>query len=226
MIVRLRGVSAEKNVAIVMHGGYLDSRATQQFVGVSARRAPHGIEDYPQICLANDVEIDSLTQALQVGRLGIDRVVRCRRVGATFGSGGTIPGDDFGFDFLRDFRQGRASVGSRKLDSVIFGRIVGGGEINDPIRLVVDYGVRKGRRGGGFGDHQRRDSVSGQDFRGHRAERLTQKAWIASHDHARPLRLLRSYVSGDATHGAPHVGEGEVFGHHCPPTRCAKLDLR
>ena len=90
----------------------------------------------------------------------------------------------------------------------------------------MNDGVGKGRSGGSLGNDQGRDPVRRQDFRGHRAERFPEKARIASHDHPRALRLLRGDIAGDPAYGAPHVGECEFFRHHCPPTRCPKLDLR
>ena len=101
-----------------------------------------------------------------------------------------------------------------------------GGEINDSICLVVNYSVGKCRSRGGLGNYKRRDSVRRQDFRRHRAESLTEKPRIASHNHACAQRLLRSDVAGDPAHGALHIGKGELFGHDRPPTRRAKLDLR
>jgi hypothetical protein len=42
-----------------------------------------------------------------------------------------------------------------------------GCEMDDAIGLIVDDRMGQRWGGGGFGDHQRRDSVCGQDFRRH-----------------------------------------------------------
>ena len=66
MIVRLRRMPAEQHVAIIMHGRDLQARAAQQFVRISASRAPHRIKRDPQIRLANHFQIDNLSQPLQI----------------------------------------------------------------------------------------------------------------------------------------------------------------
>ena len=114
----------------------------------------------------------------------------------------TIAGDNFRFNLLRDVRQRGTAVGRGEFDSVVFRRIVRGGEIDHAVRFVVDYGMGKRRSGRGFGDHQRRDSVRRQNLRRHRAESFAQKPRIASHDDPRPLRLLRCHVARDPAHGA------------------------
>jgi len=75
VIVGFRGVSAEQNVATVVHRGHLQPGTAKQFVRVSASRARHGIEDYAQVRFANRAEVDDFTQTFQVGRLGIERSV-------------------------------------------------------------------------------------------------------------------------------------------------------
>ena len=112
MIVGFGSMSAEQDVAIVMHCSDLQAGAAQHFVGVSASRAPHGIEDHSQTCLANHIEIDDFTQAFHVGGLGIDGLVCRRSCGTTFGGGSSISRDNFRLDLFRDLGQGRTTVGS------------------------------------------------------------------------------------------------------------------
>jgi hypothetical protein len=81
--------------------------------------------------------------------------------------GSSIARNDFSFDLLRDFGKRRATVGGRELDAAVFWRIMRGCEMDDAIGLIVDDRMGQRWGGGGFGDHQRRDSVCGQDFRRH-----------------------------------------------------------
>ena len=72
MVVRLGGVSAEQNIARIVHGRNLHAGGAQQFVGVSARCAKHGIEHDFQSRLAHCIQIDCLPQPRQIIRLGIE----------------------------------------------------------------------------------------------------------------------------------------------------------
>ncbi len=95
-----------------------------------------------------------------------------------------------------------------------------------PSALLLNDGMGKRRSGRGLGDHQRHDSVRGENFRRHGTECLAQEPRIASHDHPRALAASAMPRTGDPAHRAPHVGKGEFLGHDRAPTRSAKLDLR
>src|SRR5260370_22159371 len=60
------------------------------------------------------------------------------------------------------------------------------------------------------------------------AESFAQKARITADNDfdSCPIRFLRRHVTRDAVHGPLDIGKCELFGHHGPPSRCAKLDLR
>ena len=73
MIVRLGGVSAEQNVAAIVHGRNL-ARLRRAAIRRSIRALlpKHGIEHDLQSRLADGVQIDHFPQARQVIRLGIE----------------------------------------------------------------------------------------------------------------------------------------------------------
>ncbi len=110
MIVGLRRMSAEQHVAIVMHRRDLHAGAAQQFVGVSPRRTPHGVEGHPQSGLLDDVEIDDFAQTLQIRGLRIEHCLGQTGVGGfrRRWQSAVIPGSDLRFDPLRHFGQRRA----------------------------------------------------------------------------------------------------------------------
>ena len=49
---------------------------------------------------------------------------------------------------------------------------------------------------------------------------------IAPDDDFCPTRFLRRHVARNAVHSPVHIRKRELLGHHRPPSRCAKLDLR
>ena len=197
MIVRFGSVSAEKYVAIVVHGRHLDSRASKQFVGVSARRAPHGIEHHPQVCFSNDLEIDNLAKPFQVCGLWIERSGRSRLRSRPWQTAALSPATISASIFFVTSGKSRTSVGRGKLDSVIFRRIVRRGEIDHSIRLVVDYGVAKCRE-----SERARATTSGvipcADKISAAIEQNVspEKTRIASHDDASALSAFAKPRSG------------------------------
>ena len=60
MIVRLRGITAEENIARIVHRRHLDAGFAQQRIRVSARRSPEGIKDNLQPCLLDCRKLDQL----------------------------------------------------------------------------------------------------------------------------------------------------------------------
>jgi len=74
VIVRFRGVTAEKYVACVVDGGHLDSSLAQGRIRLTARGAPHGIENNLNAGFPDGVEIDDFAQA--------DRYMRADRSSA------------------------------------------------------------------------------------------------------------------------------------------------
>src|SRR5579863_3448664 len=225
MIVGLGGVSAKQHVSVVMYSCNLDSGLKQELVRIASSRAPHGIETNFQAGFADHIQIDNFSEPLQIARFDVERFAggtgRLFRNCRVF----AVSSFDLGFNFFRNFRQGWAAIGSRELDSVVLWRIVGGGEIDYAIRMVLCYRVCESRSGRGFRHQHRCDSVSLQNLGGHGTESFAQKTRIATDNYFRSLRLLGGDIAGNAAHGAPYVGKGELLGHHGAPTRGAKLDL-
>ena len=142
-----------------------------------------------------------------------------------FGNGGVagLEGGDGGFNLFGDFGQGGRAVVGGELDSVVFGGIVGGGEVDGAGGFEGADGIGDGWRGGGVGDDDGGDAGGGEDAGGFGHEGLAEEAGIAADEHAVGLGLGFD-VGGDAGDGQADVGHGELFGYDRAPTGCAELD--
>src|SRR6187200_1085827 len=80
MIVGLRGMTAEEDVAVVMNRFHFDTCFGQQRVGITSRSAPERIEPNAQSCLLDHGEIDQLFQSVEIHPAGIKRLRRYFRI--------------------------------------------------------------------------------------------------------------------------------------------------
>jgi len=103
------------------------------------------------------------------------------RPAAGLGCGFRFELRDLIFDFFRYLGQSRRAIRRRKLDSVIFRRIVRSGEIDGAIGFQTHDGMRNGRRGRRLGDQQCLDAMCGQYPGSHRRQIFPQKTRIAAH---------------------------------------------
>ncbi len=136
MIARLRRMAAEKHIAIVMYGGYIDASARAVLRWYSlATRPRRDREDNVQICLLDRFKVDDLCQPLEIAPLDVDlfelRLALLRFSGQLPDVSAAIQR----FDFARGLRQSRRTVGRRELDAVAFRRIMRSGKIDRSIGL-------------------------------------------------------------------------------------------
>ena len=148
----------------------------------------------------------------------------CRRFPRT-GRFAAIEQRDLSLDCVGHFGKGRRSIGSREFDSIVFGRIVGGGNVDGAVRTFVYHcvGNRRGRRS--LRDQQWRDAMSRKDLGGQGAEGFSQETGIAPNDDPRAARLLRGHVPGDPMNGSPYIGKSKLICHDCAPPGGSELYL-
>ena len=120
---------------------------------------------------------------------------------------------------------GRA-VWGRKLDALVLRRIVRSRKIDRAIGFGFDHCVGYSGCWCGLCDHQRRDTITGQDIGGNRAESFAEEARIAADDYPSSIRFLRRHVARDAVYRPMNIGGGKFFGHHGSPSGSAKPHLR
>src|SRR5438309_1446848 len=124
MVIRFGSVPAKQHVTVIVNGADLDARTAQQRIGISSRRAPHGVESYPQVSFADHAEIHDLTRTLQIGGPGVERLFDRSALAAHGGATCWLPRlvarRNFRFNSFCNLRQGWTTVGRRELDSVVF----------------------------------------------------------------------------------------------------------
>src|SRR6185312_784645 len=136
---------------------------------------------------------------------------------------GGVDLDDCSFNLAGDFGQGRRAVRRGKFNSVVFRRIMRGGEIDGAGQPESAHRIGNRRGGGGFGNYDRGNGRGREHARGFIHKTLTQEARIAPDQD--PMRAwLRPDVSCDTRNGAPDIGHREFVGHDSPPAGRAKFD--
>ena len=214
---RLRRMTAEEHIAVVVNRFDRDAGLAQNTGGVAASRSPEGIVDHFDARLGDGLQIHQFGQPLQECRLHIGRLEAAfRRWGRRNRRAVDLQRQNCCLNLLGHDRQRRATVGGRILDAVVLRRIVRGGKVDGPGGLHLAHRVGDGRRGRGLGNHNRSNASRGQTARRHVHKALAQKARIAPHQHAMRLRK-RLHVGGNPGHRQLDIGHGKLVGYNRPP---------
>ncbi len=110
-----------------------------------------------------------------------------------------------------------------ELDAVVFGRIVGRGEVDGAGGFEFAHGIGDGGGGRGLGNDDGGDAGAGENGGGFGDEALAEEAGVAADEHAVGLGLGFD-VGGDAGDGEADIGYGEFIGDDGAPAGGAKFD--
>ena len=116
----------------------LDARLEQEVVEVVAGSAVQRVDRDAHPALSDDVEIDLVSQLAEVSVFGVDGLDQLALFVDVDLLVRLLERVNLALDLLRDFGQRRRAVGSREFQSVVFGRIVRGGEVDRAHRLAAD----------------------------------------------------------------------------------------
>ena len=214
MIVRLRSMPAKQHIAIIVHRRRFHAVLPQNVAAIAPRRAPEGVEDHLDPGLFYRRKIHQLRQALEVIGFYVDplELLLDLRSGRN-----TVPqGNNLCLNLLGNLGKRRSSIRRRKFDPVVLRRIMRCRKVDRPVRLQPAYCIGDRRRRRGRGDHDRRDTVRGQQLRRLGHKHLPQEARVAPYQNPVRPRLL-GHIPCDASHRPPNIRQSKLVGDNRPP---------
>ena len=143
-----RAESPEIRVAPIVQDRHFCACFPEERIKITARRSVQGIHDHTQVGLTDRIHVDMLPQRSQIIGTRIKYLHHLRSLGL-------FPREPFDvlpvqqvhqplFDGAGGFRKGRAAPLRCKLDPVVFGRVVAGGNTQPAGQVLLEHVVRNG----------------------------------------------------------------------------------